>query len=330
MAETTDAAKLIELTKDIKITMFTTIDAEGHFVSRPMAPAPGGARRRPVVLRRAGLPRGRADHGEPARRPHPELQRHLDLDRRRRPRSSMDRPRRNELWNTWVEAWLPQGPDDPSVVLIKVDAAHRGVLGHPGRHGGLAAQLRQGQGDRRALRGHRPGDRRPLNEATSTRGTRSSPRPTPASARPRRSRSPSGGWTSASPGTPTPRAPRRRRRRCARHGRKALVAQPGHQRSAELRGGRSTGWPTSWAGWTCSSTTPAPAGPSCWSTPTTTSGGKIMCINLDGAFVCLRQAARRMIKAGNGGRLIAVTSVHEHQPGSAPARTTRPSTGSAG
>jgi NAD(P)-dependent dehydrogenase (short-subunit alcohol dehydrogenase family) len=39
-----------------------------------------------------------------------------------------------------------------------------------------------------------------------------------------------------------------------------------------------------------------------------------MCADLDGAFVCLRQAARRMVKAGQGGRLIAVTSVHEHQP----------------
>ena len=37
MAETAGVAKLIELIKDIKITMFTTIDAEGHFVSRPMA-----------------------------------------------------------------------------------------------------------------------------------------------------------------------------------------------------------------------------------------------------------------------------------------------------
>ncbi len=40
----------------------------------------------------------------------------------------------------------------------------------------------------------------------------------------------------------------------------------------------------------------------------------VMCVNLDGAFVCIRQAARMMVKAGNGGRLIAVTSVHEHQP----------------
>ncbi len=40
----------------------------------------------------------------------------------------------------------------------------------------------------------------------------------------------------------------------------------------------------------------------------------ILTVNLDGAFVCIRQAARHMVKAGNGGRLIAVTSVHEHQP----------------
>ncbi|MBA4100857.1 MAG: SDR family oxidoreductase [Arthrobacter sp.] len=36
--------------------------------------------------------------------------------------------------------------------------------------------------------------------------------------------------------------------------------------------------------------------------------------NLNGAFVCLQAAARRMVKAGRGGRLIAVTSVHEFQP----------------
>ena len=36
--------------------------------------------------------------------------------------------------------------------------------------------------------------------------------------------------------------------------------------------------------------------------------------DLDGAFVCLQRAARRMVRAGSGGRLIAVSSVHEHQP----------------
>jgi len=37
-------------------------------------------------------------------------------------------------------------------------------------------------------------------------------------------------------------------------------------------------------------------------------------LNLDGAFVGMRAAALRMIEGGNGGRIIAVTSVHEHQP----------------
>src|SRR5205085_5530528 len=40
----------------------------------------------------------------------------------------------------------------------------------------------------------------------------------------------------------------------------------------------------------------------------------VMATDLDGAFVCIQRAARRMAAAGHGGRIIAVTSVHEHQP----------------
>jgi NAD(P)-dependent dehydrogenase (short-subunit alcohol dehydrogenase family) len=41
---------------------------------------------------------------------------------------------------------------------------------------------------------------------------------------------------------------------------------------------------------------------------------KVLATDLDGAFVTTQRAARRMVAVGNGGRLIAVTSVHEHQP----------------
>ena len=44
-----------------------------------------------------------------------------------------DPDRARELWNPWVEAWLPQGPDDPSVALIHFRSEDRRVLGHPGR-----------------------------------------------------------------------------------------------------------------------------------------------------------------------------------------------------
>jgi len=39
-----------------------------------------------------------------------------------------------------------------------------------------------------------------------------------------------------------------------------------------------------------------------------------MALNIDGAFLGMQTAARHMRQAGSGGRLIAVTSVHAHQP----------------
>ena len=41
---------------------------------------------------------------------------------------------------------------------------------------------------------------------------------------------------------------------------------------------------------------------------------RVLETNLDGAFLCAQRAARRMVGAGNGGRIINVTSVHEHIP----------------
>ena len=41
---------------------------------------------------------------------------------------------------------------------------------------------------------------------------------------------------------------------------------------------------------------------------------RVLHVDLVGAFCCLQTAARRMADQGRGGRLIAVTSVHEHVP----------------
>src|SRR5690606_4774688 len=41
---------------------------------------------------------------------------------------------------------------------------------------------------------------------------------------------------------------------------------------------------------------------------------KVLATDLDGAFLCIQRACRLMVDAGTGGRIIAVTSVHEHQP----------------
>jgi NAD(P)-dependent dehydrogenase (short-subunit alcohol dehydrogenase family) len=41
---------------------------------------------------------------------------------------------------------------------------------------------------------------------------------------------------------------------------------------------------------------------------------RVLETNLDGAFLCAQRAARRMVEAGQGGRIINITSVHEHIP----------------
>jgi len=41
---------------------------------------------------------------------------------------------------------------------------------------------------------------------------------------------------------------------------------------------------------------------------------EVLATDLDGAFLCLQRAARRMVSAGRGGRIVNVTSVHEHIP----------------
>ncbi|HZG48189.1 MAG TPA: SDR family NAD(P)-dependent oxidoreductase, partial [Thermoleophilaceae bacterium] len=41
---------------------------------------------------------------------------------------------------------------------------------------------------------------------------------------------------------------------------------------------------------------------------------QVIDLNLTGAFVCAQRAARLMVDAGRGGRIVNVTSVHEHVP----------------
>lgn len=43
-----------------------------------------------------------------------------------------DTAKKKELWNSGVEAWFPQGPEDPSVVLLKVDGDSAEYWDSPG------------------------------------------------------------------------------------------------------------------------------------------------------------------------------------------------------
>ncbi len=41
---------------------------------------------------------------------------------------------------------------------------------------------------------------------------------------------------------------------------------------------------------------------------------QVLDTNLSGAFLCAQRAARKMVEVGNGGRIVNITSVHEHVP----------------
>jgi NAD(P)-dependent dehydrogenase (short-subunit alcohol dehydrogenase family) len=47
---------------------------------------------------------------------------------------------------------------------------------------------------------------------------------------------------------------------------------------------------------------------------------QVVSVDLDGVFVCSQRAAKHMIAGGHGGRIVTITSVHEHAPriGAAP------------
>ena len=118
-SDTHGPAKVADLASDIKFAMLTTVDAGGELVSRPMAHQEVEAdsdlwffssrdsrkvehvRANPhvaVTLASASTwvsINGSAEVVE-------DVQKALDL------------------WSAEMEAWFPQGPEDPSVVLIKV------------------------------------------------------------------------------------------------------------------------------------------------------------------------------------------------------------------
>jgi general stress protein 26 len=114
-----DVRKVAELAKGIKIGMLTTIDADGQPVSRPMAQqevefdgdlwffVERGSRK---VAQIEADPRVNVTLASGS----------TWMSLRGTGHVVSDLAKARELWNPWVEAWMPQGPQDPSVALLKV------------------------------------------------------------------------------------------------------------------------------------------------------------------------------------------------------------------
>ncbi len=128
---TDDHAKLVELMNDMYVAMFTTTSADGTLRSVPMA--------RQEVEPSAELWFITARDTEHVRdiqaRPHVGLtfsSRDAWVAINGTAEVVDDKAKLEELWNTFAEAWLPGGPEDPNATLLRVDIEHGEYWDTPG------------------------------------------------------------------------------------------------------------------------------------------------------------------------------------------------------
>lgn len=113
-------AKLVELTKDSRFCMFTTVDADGTLISRPMT-------RQDLDLDTQMWFIATRDSRKVAQiRANPSASLTVSTNTSWVSLSGTaevidDLAKLKELWNTFAEAWLPEGPEDPNAILIRVD-----------------------------------------------------------------------------------------------------------------------------------------------------------------------------------------------------------------
>jgi general stress protein 26 len=119
MSEQEDRQKLVDLMNDMPIAMFTTFGPDGPR-SIPMArqQVEPGAELWFITARDTAHVRALATE------PHVALTfsaRDAWVAMTGRARVVDDLEKLKELWNTFAEAWLPGGPEDPDAVLLHVD-----------------------------------------------------------------------------------------------------------------------------------------------------------------------------------------------------------------
>jgi general stress protein 26 len=121
VSDTDKVGHLVELAKDIHLAMLTTVDRDGHLTARPMAQqqieADGDLwffveKSSPTVVNLAASPQAGVSLSS----------NDTWISLSGTAEVVDDVARAKELWNPWVEAWLPQGPEDDSVTLIHFSA----------------------------------------------------------------------------------------------------------------------------------------------------------------------------------------------------------------
>ncbi len=116
-----DVAKLAQLLKKFRIAMLTTVDGEGTLISRPMA------------VQEAEFDGDLWFFAERSSRQVTQLEHNANANVALSSNDAWvsvsgrievveDTSKAKQLWNSAVEAWFPNGPEDPEVVLLQLHA----------------------------------------------------------------------------------------------------------------------------------------------------------------------------------------------------------------
>ena len=137
---TSDIERLVELTQDSRFCMLTTVGPDGTLISRPMA-------RQEVDLSVELWFIATRDSRKVA---------HIQADPTVAVTVSSDTSwvslagqaevvddleKLRELWSTFAEAWIPDGPEDPNAILIRVDVESAEYWDNPGGRVATAISL---------------------------------------------------------------------------------------------------------------------------------------------------------------------------------------------
>lgn len=113
--------KLNELIKDIRVAMLTTLDSD-HLRARPMATQRSefdGTLWFMTSTRTHKIEEIRADNRVNVSYSEPDDNKYVSVSGRAE--VVTDRAKIEEFWNPAYKAWFPEGLDDPTICLMKVD-----------------------------------------------------------------------------------------------------------------------------------------------------------------------------------------------------------------
>lgn len=128
---TSEIERLVELTQDSRFCMLTTVDSGGTLVSRPMA------RQEVDLAAELWFIATRDSRKVSQIQADPTVSVTVSTDTSwvslaGRAEVVDDLEKLRELWSTFAEAWIPDGPEDPNAILIRVDVESAEYWDNPG------------------------------------------------------------------------------------------------------------------------------------------------------------------------------------------------------